>query len=172
MCLNNIWGQTRPTFEWKWYWMFTTFCKLSSVDCPGSRPWPIYQLVSLRVSLVKPDMCLVSELMTFWLRTNLNLWSSTKCGWLVSELPSFFPSFDGLHAAKNIGLSQGVEIVVGHLLGLRSVTRVDLTSRSVMAAQSWLRPLVWINRRKLRPHIAGTGPSCLWHCIFETRTQL
>lgn len=70
-------------------------------------------------------MCLVSELMTFWLRTvPLICEVQPKCGWLVSELPpSFFPSFDGLHAAKNIGLSQGVEIVVGHLLGLGSVTK-------------------------------------------------
>jgi hypothetical protein len=41
----------------------------------------------------------------------------------MSELPpSFFPSFDGFHAAKSIGLGQGVEIVVGHFLGLGSVT--------------------------------------------------
>ena len=55
----------------------------------------------------------------------------------MSPLPrSSFPSLDGLHAATNIGLGQGIEIVVGRLLGLGAFTESRPTSGRVMAAQS------------------------------------
>ena len=55
----------------------------------------------------------------------------------MSQLPpSFFPSMDGLHAATNIVLGQGIEIVVGPLLGLGLFTQSRPTPERVMAAQS------------------------------------
>ena len=55
----------------------------------------------------------------------------------MSQLPpSFFPSMDGLHAATNIVLGQGIEIVVGRLLGLGTFTESRRAPGRVMAAQS------------------------------------
>ena len=87
---------------------------------------------------MNPDTCLVSELMAFWLQTVLLTCEVQPiCGWLVSQLPpSFFPSMDGLHAATNIVLGQGIEIVVGRLLGLGTFTESRRAPGRVMAAQS------------------------------------
>lgn len=122
-------------------------------------------LVSVRVSLVNPDLCLVFVVMAFWLRT-VTLTSEVQ--WnresLVSELPpSSFPQDIWAPCCHNIGLDQGMKIVVCHLLGLGSVTKSRSTSGRVMAAPVDPHHLSQ-SAEKLRPHIAGTGPSCRCHC--------
>ena len=100
MFLNNTWGQTEKHLNENYTGYSLHFWNYS-LWIAWSRTWPIHQLVSVKVSLVNPDLGLVSVVMAFWPRT-VTLTCEVQWNWgsLVSELPPLsFPSGDGLHAA-------------------------------------------------------------------------